>query len=684
MLRSRTGGILLICTLALAAAPAAQQPGLAAMLREAEELIRRGDLTEAQPLLERIAQQAAAASDAPAQALALRGLAQVLYQRGQFTAAIDPLQRALPLASGAPLVEGRIRDLLGSVEVMRGRVPESRQQFDQAAAIFERIDAPAELSTVLRNMTHLNGFTFDERYAMLERALQLARRAGDRYLEGMTLHHWGAMLLVQNDYAGALERFEPALALIETTGAPRDKARAATSLGRAFEGHGLPERAEALYRRALQIQESIGDEIGMSQTCGLLGLSFRSAGRYAEATTFFERSLVHARRTSSPGQINSAIANLGIAYLDHRQPARAVEVLEPAIRENRFPDAASGVYPHFARALSAVGRHDEAVAAATRAIEMASAQKKTQVELDGLFARATAHAAAGRPAPALVDARAAIAGLERLREDLIPSDYLKSGFADQYQRLFGFTIGLLQQLGLHEEGLGVSEQARARAFLDVLATRASGGAHDPAVGTAGLEFDSRIIAPLPSAAGAIAEARRRQSTIVSYWIGADDSVAWVVSPAGRVSAFRIPIGPRGTVRSRRPDDRRNRGWSTRRRHHRDGSADRHGRRAPVPRAVRPADPSAPVVAAAVTRRTADDRPARPAVPSLVRGPERAERTLSDRRLPAALCALGSSARVYREPPPRHAGSARGPHRRRSRARGDVAERPAATAAGCGA
>jgi CHAT domain-containing protein len=201
--------------------------------------------------------------------------------------------------------------------------------------------------------------------------------------------------------------------------------------------------------------------------------------------------------------------------------------------------------------------------------------------------RARAKAALGRLADAQADALEALERLERLRARMIPTDFMKSGFSGEHGLVFSTLIDVTLRLDQPDRALEFAEHGRARAFLDLLATREleprpgapPGPADlktlrgierslvakgvDPAdPGTAsslvvrggevaalwqkwqsaGPDLKSIVAAPPFSAAQAAATAKRLRSTLVAYWVSARVTCAWVVLPSGEVHAARIEAG----------------------------------------------------------------------------------------------------------------------------------------------
>jgi CHAT domain-containing protein len=102
---------------------------------------------------------------------------------------------------------------------------------------------------------------------------------------------------------------------------------------------------------------------------------------------------------------------------------------------------------------------------------------------------------------------------------------MRRGFADQYRRLFSAAIELHHQAGRSAEALETAEQARARAFLDLLAAS---------------EVQPRSAEPLSAAQVASAAARLR-STILAYWVNPDATFLWVVPPSGAIQGLRVAV-----------------------------------------------------------------------------------------------------------------------------------------------
>ena len=474
-----TGGIL---ALALTAPVRAVRPGgqavaapggdAAALVRDAFATLDRSQLAEARKQFEAAVAAARAQQNRAAEADALRGLGAALYQAGRWTDAPKPLDeaRAIYVERGDRLGEARTLDLLGSIGAMT-RKPDADDLYRRAIELFAAAGAPVDQARTMRNRSHLTGIALADKIPMLQQAFGLAE--GDRRLQGLILHSWGVLIQTQGRYAEALERFERARPLLDEAGSPRERARLLSSMAASFQMHGLSPRAIEGYLEALALLEQIGDVPGQSQTSGLLAEAYRSTGQVQRSLDMRKRALELAEKTGSPGLID-----YGARQPRHRLPRgeglsqrhrnrwrrRSARIASPTPQPG---STATSRWPTPAPTASTMR-----CGSATRGVDVARERERTQIEMGSLQVRAQVYEQAGRVNEAIADARAGLDALERLRGSLgahrlseerlrrhVPGALRRRPFRSSHT---GRTSG---------EALAVAEQARARGFLDLLASR---------------------------------------------------------------------------------------------------------------------------------------------------------------------------------------------------------------------
>ncbi len=115
------------------------------------------------------------------------------------------------------------------------------------------------------------------------------------------------------------------------------------------------------------------------------------------------------------------------------------------------------------------GRFAEALTAFDLALAAPGLAVDGRVEI--LERRARALDALDRPEEAIAAAAQGIEAIERLRASLVPRDYFKRGFDRSWSRLFALSVRRLADQGEATRALDVAEHARARAFADLVASR---------------------------------------------------------------------------------------------------------------------------------------------------------------------------------------------------------------------
>jgi len=83
-----------------------------------------------------------------------------------------------------------------------------------------------------------------------------------------------------------------------------------------------PKNAEVLYQRALKLFQEANNDIGVMQTCNLLGVVERKSNRLAEARTWYERSRELGRRLGDTACLGQAAQNIGIVCQLEGEAAR--------------------------------------------------------------------------------------------------------------------------------------------------------------------------------------------------------------------------------------------------------------------------------------------------------------------------------------------------------------------------
>lgn len=502
-----------------------------------------------------------------------------------YSDAQSELERALELFESAQSPGGvaRAHQHLGAVMVYMGKRTEGADLYRKALGEFAAMHDLASEAQVLQNLSVVDTLPAAEKDADLNEGLKLARQLGNKALEGQFLHIIGDGLFSRGDYAQAIEKLREAAVAFEEAGDRDGLSTVWTSLGRLYRAHGAYEEAIAAYKKGFGIQESSGDKVGMIQSLNAMAISYGLAGQASVARETYEHALELARATGSPRVIAFMAGNVGCSYEDHPDTAlRAIDLLEESLRRDPGSVWTANRYLCLSGAYRTARQSDLALAAADKAVEISSESSDLDYRSQALQQRAEVYRDLKRYAEALVDIRAAIALLEDLRERLVPADFLKQGYVNRTQDYFEDAVDLHEKLGQHQEAMVVAEEARARAFLDLLATRSAEQKSaqseaptslqpktdaSPATAPAGLDTNSAssvllttrgasplqlgsIGAPMLSSEASAAPpdfkelvsiAKRLDSTLVSFWVNPDETFVWLLKPDGTARGERVAV-----------------------------------------------------------------------------------------------------------------------------------------------
>ena len=244
---------------------------------KAEALVEMGKIRskkgELEPALRLFTDAFEAGRDSPSvRAKALRGMGVVEAKLGDYDKAQELLERSAVEAMAA--MDSRAMLMahmeLGNVLIGRGMYEDAIGHFSKCAAGF----GPVELTNVYVNM-------------------------------GVASQHLGRP-------EEARLHLENAVQLADSTGQPRSKAYALTSLADVKIMVGKPEEAKEHCFRALEILTELGDRIGISAAYANLGIAERVLGNLASGEEYFKESIQALEGMDVPRSLGQCKLEYGI------------------------------------------------------------------------------------------------------------------------------------------------------------------------------------------------------------------------------------------------------------------------------------------------------------------------------------------------------------------------------------
>ncbi|MGH2571836.1 MAG: tetratricopeptide repeat protein, partial [bacterium] len=403
----------------------------------------------------------------------------------------------------------------------------------------------------------------------VEDGLALARREKQRRWEGEFLGHSATLLGLAGRYSEAIERREEARRIQRELALAGPELDSIIMLAWLYGSQERYSQALALMHEGLAIAERTGIVEAIAILHGQIGETWMRLGRPDEALRHYEDVLPAARSLGAPRHEALVLHGIGMAHLALDEPAEALPWFErawEAIRGRDLVITAGEILPDLARAYEETGNREQAgrhfemaraaaeelgnaylVGEAERGLGRVLAAGADADRARDLFASAIARGRAiGVPAllrDALTDAADLCVATGRPEEaDTLLAEALeivesvrageggaaiRLGFLTDKKAIYARRVEVLCELGRDQEAFAVSERARARTLLDVLAGAAGevGGHVEPAL----RDEERRLSARLREAQTVLSEAVSAET-----WEDARvDSLERAVEEAGR-------------------------------------------------------------------------------------------------------------------------------------------------------
>ena len=543
-----------------AAAQAPKESDVAARLKDLADRYNTRDRRETLKLVEPIVALPDLAPSERVEALRIKGNAEIAV--GSNDQAVATLQAALVALAAAPDARIGVSLRLSLANAYRGqkKLDLALRESRDAQRVIESLGDDALLLECLTGQIHYIPERDEPVWVpVADRAMALAERLGERGAQGRIQHILADRDFTKGEYASAVRRLELAVTSLRAAGPPEaiSLSRALTSLGRARRAHGLPERALDAYREAMTVQKRIGDRFGVVQTWNAMGVAWGHLERPDKSLECYRHGLAEAVALGDQSAVQFMEGAVATALLRLGKANEAIPIFERLLAQDPEPYIARFRLATLADASLEVGRPRDALATLDKALALDHTSYPDAVA-GFQFTRARANAALGQQDDAIADARGALETYERIRQSLLPLDFVKRGYADLIQGVFDFTVGAFEEAGRHAEAVETAEAARGRALADLMASRtqvASDGAPSPGANreaaalltgagradAAPAGLDSPVATRALSARELSTLAAAHHTTIVSYWVGAERSFVWVIRGDGAVYSATLPV-----------------------------------------------------------------------------------------------------------------------------------------------
>jgi CHAT domain-containing protein/Tfp pilus assembly protein PilF len=418
------------------------------------------------------------------------------------------LDEQVPETSDYAWVRARQRFLKGHQHYSRGEFAQAVPSLEDAVRVAKASSAQDVLidADILKGVALLRVGRWSEADASLAAAAEMAKALGDRFREAAATQNRGFGHLLSNRYDAALPFFETVMSMTDLSSL-MVYAIALRNAGICYARLGDFDRAVAVQRRSVEVNEQRGPRIYLEQALGVLGVTHLLNGSYSEAISYSQRAFDVA---TAAGLVEDAARwadNLTTAHASLGQWDEAERMNREARRLNEQAGTRTFIYNTFHRAEIATGRGQAVEARKLYEEVLTDGSTPPALAWDAHAELGNLSASTGDLHAASRHYRAALDVIEHTRSELLNTDYRLS-FLTRLIRFYERYIDVLVERGELDEALTVADSIRAR----VLAER-----HGVAA------------PPRPTPAVFRRAATDLRSVVLFYWVGSTRAYAWVVT-----------------------------------------------------------------------------------------------------------------------------------------------------------
>ncbi len=222
---------------------------------------------------------------------------------------------------------------VGLGQLNTGQVREALQTFEQALIIVRAIGDRKSESILLNNIgeVYRNLGQYPQALKYYSQALVITREVGSKVMEGTTLNNIGEAYRNLGQYPQALKYLEQVLVIMKDVG---DKAREGATLnniGSVYDNLGQYPQALKYYSQALVITREVGDKAGEGRTLNNIGSAYDNLGQYPQALKYYSQALVITREVGDKANEGTTLNNLGLVYRNLGQYPQALKYYSQAL-----------------------------------------------------------------------------------------------------------------------------------------------------------------------------------------------------------------------------------------------------------------------------------------------------------------------------------------------------------------
>jgi tetratricopeptide (TPR) repeat protein len=231
----------------------------------------------------------------------------------------------------------RLAAILSRYLINGGHLPEARTISSRALDAARRTGDRAAEAAALKGIGDVDGQQgrFQQARGSHQQALALFRTVGDRTGEAGALGNLGLDEVNLGSYEQAASYLQESVAILRDIGDRYGEARALGNLGVVRQRQGRFQEAASDHRQALDLSRQTGDRDGEAWALGRLGVTELHLGRYQQAGIYLQQALVLSQEIGSTVMGSEILGRLGEVYLRLGRYEQAAEHFEQGLARCR-------------------------------------------------------------------------------------------------------------------------------------------------------------------------------------------------------------------------------------------------------------------------------------------------------------------------------------------------------------
>ena len=412
----------------------------------------------------------------------------------------------------------------------QGKYSEALELFEKALVICKQIDDKSGEGAYLNNigLVYNNLGQYQKALDYYQQSLVIRKQIGDKSGEGTTLNNIGVVYRSLGQYQKALDYYQQALVISKHLGDKSGEGTTLNGIGRVYNSLGQYQKALDYFQQSLVIIQQIGDKYGQSANLNSIGLVYDDLGQYQKALDYYQQSLVIRKQIGDKSGEGATLNNIGLVYDNLGQYQKALDYYQQAlvIRKQIGDKFGEGTtLNNIGAVYISLGQYQKALDYFQQSLVIRKQIGDKSGEGATLNNIGVAYIAQRQYNLAEKPLFAAINIWDELRTKL-PDDQKISLFAKQTDTYKWLQQTLIAQNKI-EQALEISERGRARAFIDLLTSKATN--------------NNDALAKLPTIADIKQIAQKQNSTLVEYSVMDNKLYIWIVKPTGKIAFEQVDL-----------------------------------------------------------------------------------------------------------------------------------------------